>query len=72
MNIYMKRAVWANWQISILKLSVFAFGIVFGAVFADFWKPLLWPLGVFAVVTSVWATVIWIRGMREAERLENR
>ena len=72
MNIYTKRAVWANWQIAILKFTVFAFGIVFGALFSDFWRPLLWPLGVFAVLTSIWVTVIWIRAMRAPEEVENR
>ena len=28
MNIYTKRAVWANWHIAILKFSVFAHGEV--------------------------------------------
>lgn len=71
MNIYTKRAIWANWHIVILKFSVLAFGIVFGALFSDFWKPLLWPLGVFAVLTSVWVTAIWLRAMRESEKAEN-
>ena len=72
MNIYTRKVVWANWHIVILKWSVFAFGIIFGALFSDFWKPILWPLGVFAVLTSIWVTVIWISAMRGPEKAENR
>lgn len=42
MNFLTKQVPWANWQFSLLKLSMLAFGIIVGASFAEFWKPYLW------------------------------
>lgn len=66
MNILTKQVPWANWQISLLKISMLAFGIVVGASFAEFWKPYLWPLGLVFLATAAWVTVLWFQAMRKA------
>lgn len=65
MNFLTKQVPWANWQFSLLKLSMLAFGIIVGAAFAEFWKPYLWLLAFVFVVTAAWATALWLRAMRK-------
>lgn len=72
MNFLTRKVLWANWHFGILKISMITFGIVLGALFPDFWKQLLWPVGAVAVVTAVWVTAIWIRAMRKSEENGNR
>jgi hypothetical protein len=37
-----------------------------GAVFAEFWKPLLWSLGLVPLITALWVTVLWLGALRRA------
>lgn len=53
MTFLTKQVPWANWQFSLLKLSMLAFGIIVGASFAEFWKPYLWLLGLVFLVTQL-------------------
>lgn len=63
MNFLTKQVSWANWQFSLLKISVMALGIILGATFAEFWRPLLWLVGLVFVVTAIWVTILWLRAM---------
>jgi len=63
MHFFTRQVPWANWQFGILKLSMIALGIILGAIFAEFWKPYLWLVGLVFVITAVWATVIWLRAV---------
>lgn len=65
MCFWTKLIPWANWQISLLKISVMAFGIILGATYAEFWRPLLWLVGLVFVVTAIWVTILWLRAMRK-------
>ena len=67
-----KRVRWANWQFGVLKISTLAIGIILGAMYSDFWRPLLWLVGLVAIITGVWATAIWIRAMRMSEEDQKR
>lgn len=66
MNLLTKQVPWANWQFSLLKISVMAFGIIVGAAFAEFWKSYLWLLGLVFLVTATWVTILWFQAMRKA------
>lgn len=72
MTFLTRKVPWATWQFGILKISMITFGIILGALFHDFWKPLLWPIAAVAVVTGAWVTAIWIRAMRKSDEAENR
>jgi hypothetical protein len=61
--IYLTPVTWRGWQFSVLKLSLIALGIVLGTVFAEFWRPYLWLVGLVFVVTAVWTGIMYIQGM---------
>lgn len=64
MSFLTKQVSWANWQFSLLKLSMMAFGIILGASFPEFWKPFLWLAGLIFLITAIWVTILWLRAMR--------
>jgi len=66
MNFFTRKVPWATWQFGVLKLSMITLGIVLGAIFADFWRPYLWLVGLVFVITAVWVTVIWLSAMRKS------
>lgn len=59
-----KQVPWSNWQFGLLKLAMLALGIILGAMFPEFRRPLLWPLGIIFLITAVWVTILWLRVMR--------
>ena len=64
MSFLTRRVPWSNWQIGLLKLSMVSVGIILGALFSEFWKPLLRPLGAVFLITAVWVTILWRRTSR--------
>jgi len=66
MNFLFRKIPWANWQFGVLKIAMLCVGILLGVYFTEFWKPLLPGIWVMAVVASVWATIIWVRAMRQS------
>jgi hypothetical protein len=66
MNLLTRRVPWATWQFGLLKLAMLALGIILGALFAESWRPWLWPIGLLFLVTAVWVTVLWPGALRRA------
>ena len=66
MGFLTRRVSWANWQFGPLKMAMLSLGVVVGAAFADFWKPYLWPVGLVGLVTTSWATILWVGDMRRS------
>jgi len=66
MGFLTKEVPWANWQFGPLKFSMLALGIILGSLFADFWRPLLWHIGLLFLLSAAWVTIIWIRAMKRS------
>jgi hypothetical protein len=66
MNFLTRATPWATWQIGVLKLSMIALGIILGVTFSEFWRPLLWPLGLVFAVTAIWSLAIWLTAVRRS------
>lgn len=65
MGFITKRINFANWELSLLKLSALGLGIILGSYFADFWKPILWFVWIIFILTGIWITIIWIKEMKK-------
>jgi hypothetical protein len=59
------RVTWAGWQFGVLRFSLIALGIVLGALFAEFWRPYLWLIGLLFVLTAIWAGIMYFRAMHK-------
>lgn len=66
MNLFTHRTTWANWQFGLLKLAMFAIGVLVGVYFDDFWEPLLPLVWAVAIVTVIWVTVLGVRSLQQA------
>jgi hypothetical protein len=64
MSFLTRRVPWATWQFGLLKTSMLVLGIILGAMFPEYWTPLLWPLGIVFLITAAWVTILWIRAMK--------
>jgi hypothetical protein len=64
MSFLTRRVAWATWQFGLLKTSMLVLGIILGTMFHEFWKPLLWPLGIVFLITAAWVTILWLRAIR--------
>jgi hypothetical protein len=66
MNPLLATFTWRGYQFGVLKLSLFALGVLVGAYFPDFWKPYFGVLWVTFIVTSL-ATAVWgLQSLRKA------
>ena len=61
--IYLTPVTWTGWQFGVLKWSLIALGIVLGTLFAEFFRPYLWLVGLVWAVTAVWSGVMYFQGM---------
>jgi hypothetical protein len=61
--LYLTPVTWTAWQFGVLKWCNIALGIVLGTLFAEFWRPHLWLVGLVFVVTGVWTGVMYFRAM---------
>jgi hypothetical protein len=55
----------SNLDIALVKWSVACIAIAIGCYFADLFRPYILPLVVVGILTGIWATVIWLKAMRE-------
>nr|MCK4929829.1 TFIIB-type zinc ribbon-containing protein [Nanoarchaeota archaeon] len=67
MSICTRKYTWKAWQFSVLKMAMFALGILFGTYFAGFWKNILWLVWVVAVVFTIWAMVMGLKALKKKE-----
>jgi hypothetical protein len=55
----------SNLEIGLIKLTAGCLALVLGAYFAEYLEPYLLLLVVIALVAGIWATVIWLKAMKE-------
>ena len=63
MNFFVKKSTWKNWELSLIKIPAAAFGIILGAYFADFLKPLIPALWFILILSAIWPSIVWLRQM---------
>ena len=64
-NFYTRKIRVSNLDIGLIKWSVACLSIAFGAYFAELFRPYVLPLVVVGIVTSIWASIIWLKAMKE-------
>ncbi|MBU1198760.1 MAG: hypothetical protein KKF46_06200 [Nanoarchaeota archaeon] len=65
MFILNREFTWKGWQFSVLKLAMFAIGILIGVYFVGFWKRIWWLVWVVAVVFTVWAVAMALKALKK-------
>ncbi len=56
-----KSVVLAWWEVGVIKLAVWCFGLAIGATFAEMIAPYVVPLLVIGAIAAVCSLVIWVR-----------
>ena len=56
-----KSVMLAWWEVGVIKLTVWCFGLAVGATFAQAVAPFVPALLVIGAICAVWALALWLR-----------
>lgn len=68
MNFLFIKTLWANIELSLIKVCATAFGIILGIYFDEFLKSYLILIWIIFIVTAIWGIILWTKKISATDK----